>query len=171
MSSLEEIRALRREGEALYAKNNRRATVAIEDSEGRLELGPKGSDNYILPISSSKLDLAGVQKMITKGVINVGPFSEFQKEWDEGSEKSSDETKVPLADFQVTVEADKGRKDLIEKECLVTGKKVFQSLEDVNNDKPPLHESVADMEREFVVQHIPKADGGHETTWTRVKIG
>lgn len=170
MSTLEEIRDLRKSETSLYVKNNTRSIVSIEDEGGRVELGPQGSDSSIHPITYSKLDLPGVQKMITRKQIEVGPYEAFKKEWEE-SEESEDQTPAHLTDFQVTVEADRGKKDLAERKCLVTGKPVFQTLEEVQNDKPPLHESVAELEREFVVRHVPKAEGGYEVVWDRVKIG
>lgn len=167
--SFERIKQLRTEGEPLYIKNNTKSIVTANDKDGRLELGPMGSDTSILPLPEEKLGLPGLQRMITKGLVEVGSFEDFQEAWDDTS--SSDNTQTPLQDFQVTVESDRGRKDLVEKECLVTGKTVFQTMEEVKNDKPPLHESVAHLESQFVVQHTPKPDGGYDVTWARVTVG
>ena len=168
-TSMDRVRELAKEGVALYVRNNTRSTVTINDESGRMEVGHKGSSTSVLPLPPTKLNLPGLQRMIRKGLLDVGPFDEFRETWE--STDPDSEVAPDLSDFQVTVEADKSKKDLIEKECLVTGKKVFQTLEEVKSDKPPLHESVAHLEREFVVRHVEKPEGGHEVTWDRVTIG
>lgn len=168
-STMEKLQELRTSGVQIFIKNNTKSIVTANDDSGRLELGPVGSSTGILPLPESKLALPGLQRMISKGVVSVGKFEDFREDWNDAESKDRDSS--PLDEFQVTVEADKGKKDLVEKECLVTGKTVFQTLEEVKNDKPPLHESVAHMEREFVVRHVEKPEGGHEVTWDRVTIG
>lgn len=166
--SMDRIRELQKDGTPLYIKNNSRSTVTANDDSGRLEIGPKGSETSIRSLPANKVEMPGLQKMIRKGIVEVGSSEDFRDDWEE-SEKASDKSSG-LEEFQVTVEADKGKKDLIEKTCIVTGKTVFQSLEEVKNDKPPLHDSVEHLEREFVVRHIEKEEGGHEVTWDRVTV-
>ena len=169
--SMDRVRQLAQEGTALYIKNNTRSIVTINDDTSRMELGPKGSENSVLPLPNSKLNLSGLQRMIRKGSVEVGPFEDFEDDWNK-SEEVADQP-ANLTDFQVTVEADKAGKDLVEKTCLITGKSVFQTMEDVKNERPPLHESVAELENQFVVRHVqnPEAEGGYDVTWDRVQIG
>ena len=168
-SIMEKLQKLRNSGESIYAKNNTRSIVTINDDHGRLELGPSGSPDSIQSLPEGKLGLPGLQRMISKGSVEVGHFDDFKEAWRE-SEEATD-TPAPLDDFQVTVEADKSKKDLTEKECLITGKTVFQTMEEVRSEVPPLHESVKDKASEFVVRHVEKPEGGYEVTWDRVTIG
>lgn len=167
-STMEKLQELRTSGVQIFIKNNTKTIVTINDDSGRLELGPVGSVDGILSLPDSKLSLPGLQRMISKGTVSVGKFDDFRDDWNDAEGK--DRAASPLDEFQVTVEADKGKKDLVEKECIVTGKPVFQSLEEVKSDKPPLHESVAHLEKEFVVRHVEKPEGGHEVTWDRVVV-
>ena len=167
--SMDQIRSLVKEGTSLFIRNNTKATVTINDDNGRMEVGHKGSSSSVMPLPAAKLNLPGLQRMIRKGLVDVGPFEDFQDSWEESEQVAEEATDI--SDFQVTVESDISKKDLVEKECLITGKKVFQTQEEVKNDKPPLHESVSHLEREFVVRHVENPDSGHTVTWDRVTIG
>lgn len=167
--SLENARELRKQGATLYVKNNTRALVTVNDDQSRLEVGPEGSPNSVVPLPAEKLDAPGLQKLVRTGKLEVGEFEKFQETWNDTQKGETEST--PLSDFQVEVEEDASKKQLVEKKCLVTGEKVFQTQEEVRNDKPPLHDSVKHLEGEFVVRHVQQPDGGYETTWDRVKIG
>lgn len=168
---LKDIRKLKDTEQSLYAKNTTKTVITANDHTGRYELAPAGTEGSIQPLPKTKLDLSGVQNMIRKGLLVVGTAEEMEGSFQEVENKSEEKTNTDHLDLDVVVEEDKSKKDLVAKECLITGEKVFQTMEEVRNDVPPLHESVKDKAHEFVVQHTPTENGEYETTWSRVQIG
>lgn len=165
---LKELHELRKSGEPIYAKNKTRTTITANDDRGRFELGPAGSEDSVKQIPNEKLGLSGLQALIRKGDVEVGREEIFVE-----SLRSSDdiEKNTSHTGLDVVVEEDKSSKDLVEKTCLITGKKVFQTVEEVRSEVPPLHPTVADRAGEFVVSHKQREDGGFDVTWNRVQIG
>lgn len=168
---LKKLNQLRKKGQPLYARNLTKTIITANDGESRFELGPVGSDSCVRQIPDSKLDMPGVQSLIRNGHLEIGGPELFDVLDIETDTRGVSEKNIEGTGLNVVVEEDKAKKDLVEKKCLLTGKTVFQTVEQVKNGVPPLHESVADRAKEFVLRYTQNEDGTQEPTWDHVKIG
>lgn len=161
--SLIKLNAALNHGGHIMAKNNTRRQVNIEHSGERVELAPAERDGSIQVITKPMAMLKGVRKMVSTGELEVDIMENMTKLMEDFSQDGqaikefASNNNVP----KVEVSTDEG--SLYERTCLVTGRKVFQTKEQVRNGEPPLDNSVSHMSDQFIAQKVSEDEKGFPT--------
>lgn len=158
------IRELRESKEPIYAKNKTRSIITANDSTSRFELLP----DSVQSLPKEKLNLPGILNLIRQGSLEVGLEEDFEEELQMGIQTYQEAKKAQEEELDSQITENRSSKDLIERTCLITNKKVFQSMEDIKKGVPPLDESVQHRSGEFVATQTENEEEPY--VFTRVAI-
>jgi hypothetical protein len=155
--SIKEIKQALKDGETLYVENvsPHQVNCNASNRDGlRFGLGPKDSDDSVKVLPEEALNFGGFQRLIMKGhlIVSADPMM-GDKIFDQATAKSSaDEQR--LADLQAVIDKPSNERNLIERRCLISDERVFQSEKDVREGVPPLAERFKDRAHEFIPTEV-----------------
>lgn len=161
-----DIGAIRKYDGILYVRNNTAMTITLNTSEELFYITPKGTeeDCKILPKGSAML--SGFHRLLMRGSLTVSPdLEEFATE---GALAAEAQRQSRLDAMTDALEPPSTDVDMVEKTCLISGKRVFQTRKDIKNLVPPLADEYKGREHEFVP--VEKPDGSvdfHRATVTK----
>lgn len=166
------LQEIRESDKVWFVKNNTKSHISSSFSEPPLSLGPagKGGDVSILP--KAVVDEPGFQHMWRAGKITVTDDPSVEEEMVESMALAKERRKVEYSKLVggAEVEEPSSNKDLIEKKCLVTGERVYQTQVEVKNMVPPLSPIYKDRAHEFVANVSQDEKGNEVVTFSRVTV-
>jgi hypothetical protein len=169
---------LRRFEGQLFIQNNTPNKITFHERMGDkyvdFELDPAGEEDSIAFMPKLALDMRGLQKLWMRGSVTISTDPEMEDRimlMNAQAVGASDKRMQEMLGIQTP---NNNHKDLIEKACLVCGRKnpmsgviengrVLQSRRQEKDGAPPLCSSHADQERNFVPRMVSDSKG--ETSW------
>lgn len=172
MKSVAEMRAHLKDGGTLYVKNHSGKTITANisnqpDGQFLLEAHGRDGDTQIMPAYC--LDLAGFQKIIAKGQVTISP--DYGDEALAQTLASDAAAEAERDSYSELVEENSSKKDIVQKECLISGQTVFQTQAEIDDMVPPLADEHKDRAHEFVATQVPDAEGNIEVRFDHISIG
>lgn len=150
-----DIGAIRKYDGVLYVRNNTEFTVTLNTKEELFVLGAKGTSEECKIIPKASLMLSGFHRMLMRGELSVSP--DYEDLATEAALRADSETDRYRAQVDDALEAPSTDVDMVEKKCLISGERVFQTRRDIKNLVPPLADAYKGREHEFVA--VEKPDG------------
>lgn len=164
------ISDLRRFDGTLYAKNMTGNGVSANSSDIQFSLEPTGNDGSIKVLPRQVLDIAGFVKMWSRGLIEIGD--------DLGDEAIADADRrdslhtARMAEIAGMTEENSTDRDLVERKCVISGKTVYQSMQEIRDLVPPLADEHKKRAHEFTPTQVQNPETGEiEVRFNRVQIG
>lgn len=170
--SLELLYAAIRSGEDISARNNSNMRISINDETqkgGTVFLEAAGLSGSIQPISISQARMPGVSRLVKRGALTVDKTEKFYEEMMEVERiaiEGETEHSTLVEDETNALKANKNQVDA--SKCLITGKDVFRTHEEVKGGIPPLHPDVKHLAHQFIAHQETREDGTIGWTWDRV---
>lgn len=171
-SRSEIIRDIRTSDKTYFVRNLTNERISSSLSEPPLSLGPKGMGEDVAILPKAVLDEPGFQRMWSAGKLHITDDPSVEGEMIEAAEATRirQEAEMEKLAGGAQVEEPYSNKELVEKECLVSGERVYQSQADVKNMVPPLAPMYKDRAHEFV-SHVSQDEKGNEVvTFSRVTV-
>lgn len=164
------IREIKESGNTFYVRNNTRARIT--NGSPYLSLGPAGLGDDVSILPKEILAQKGFQRLWATGKVSISDDSSIENEIEEGAEaaqlRRQREYRKLVGGAQVEEPA--SNRDLIEKTCLITGERVYQSQADVKNMVPPLAPAHKNRAHEFTPTVSQDEKGNEVVKFSRVTI-
>jgi len=155
----------------LYVENLSMHHVTCNDlvTKRAFALGPKGSDNSIRTLPKEVAAQPGFQRLWMKGDVVISTDPSMQERIALAAQEQTLRQQARLDDLQAVVEAPSATRSLVERKCLISGERVFQTEQEVKDMVPPLAERYKDRASEFVATEVLK-DGQPTLVWNTVTV-
>lgn len=171
-SRSEIIRDIRNSDKTYFVRNLTNERISSSLSEPPLSLGPKGHGEDVAILPKAVLDEPGFQRMWSAGKLAVSDDPEIESEMIEsaGIAQARQDEEYRRLTGEVEIEEPYSNKELVEKTCLISGERVYQSQADIKNMVPPLAPEHKNRAHEFT-PHVSQDEKGNEVvTFSRVTI-
>lgn len=153
-----------------YIKNNTRGQIV--NSSAGLSLGPAGSGEHIAILSEQIFSSLGIQRMWSAGKLTISDDPALEQEMYEGGRVAQKRYQTERQNLVGTAEIEEpaSNRDLIEKRCLITGERVYQTYAEIKNMVPPLAPAHKDRAHEFTPTVSQDEKGNEVVSFNRVTI-
>lgn len=171
-SRSEIIREIRTSDKTYFVRNNTTHRISSSASTPPLSLGPAGRGEDVAILPKAVIDEPGFQRLWSSGKLTITDDPAIEEEMVESAganqERREAERRKLLGD--VEIEEPSSNRDLIEKTCLVSGERVYQTQVEVRNMVPPLAPAYKNRAHEFIPHPSRDAQGNESVTFSRVTI-
>ena len=158
--------------DTLYVVNNSPNIVTCYEGKVAFQLGPKGTEDSVQVLPKDALNVLGFQRLMMKEMITVSTDDQVLDMITENLRAQEDQKIDDQNKISALVEENSSSKQLVEATCLITGQRVFQTVQQVKDRVPPLAPEHEDKASEFVFSEgAPDENGEPQVKWSRVKIG
>ena len=162
----------KRAEDTLYVINNSPDIVTCHEGKVSFQLGPKGSEDSVQVLPEGALNILGFQRLMMKSKITISDNSDALDMITENLIAGDNQREEDQSKIYALVEENSSSKQLVEATCLVSGQRIFQTMQQVKDRVPPLAPEHEDKSSEFVFSEgAPNESGESQVSWTRVKIG
>lgn len=165
------IQEIRESDRTYYIRNNTSGRIRCE-AEPPISLGPAGYGQDTATLPKEILSSTGIQRMWAQGRITITDDPSIEEEMVEGSIRAraaQEEARRKLFGG-AELEEPSSNRDLVEKKCLITGDRVYQTVADIKNMVPPLVPAYKNRAHEFIPTVSLDAKGNEVVTFNRVAI-
>lgn len=168
----EMVREIRNSDKTYFVRNNTNGRISSSITEPPLSLGPSGMGEDVAILPKAILDEPGFQRMWSSGMVTVSDDPAIEEEMinSAATTQARQDEEYRRLTGEVEIEEPSSNRELIEKKCLISGERVYQSQAEVKNMVPPLSPIHKDRAHEFI-PHVSSDDQGNEVvTFSRVTI-
>lgn len=171
-SRSEIIRDIRNSDKTYFVRNLTNERISSSLSEPPLSLGPKGHGEDVAILPKTVLDEPGFQRMWSAGKLAVSDDPEIESEMIEsaGIAQARQDAEMAKLAGGAEIEEPYSNKELVEKKCLISGERVYQSQADIKNMVPPLAPVYKDRAHEFTPTVSQDEKGDEVVEFNRVTI-
>ena len=169
-SRSEMVRDIRTSEDTYFIKNNTRNRVSCSTPTQAISLGPAGRGEDVAILPKDLLDQPGFQRMWASGKITITDDPSIEEEMIESAGASELRKQKREAELSAMIEEPASNRDLLEKKCLISGQRVYQTQADIKNMVPPLAPEYKNRAHEFVASLSPDGKGGETVTFSKVTI-
>lgn len=169
-SRSEMIREIRQSEATYFVRNNTPSRVTCSTVTPPLSLGPagRGSDVTILP--KAALDEPGFQRLWAQGKLTISDDQAMEEEMIASADRSEQLYQEQQANLTAQIEEPSSNRDLVEKKCLISGERIYQSVAEEKNMVPPLAPAYKDRAHEFTPTVSQDEKGNEVVRFSKVTI-
>lgn len=155
----------------LYVENLTMNQVTCNDlaTKRTFALGPRGSSSAVRTLPKDVAAEPGFQRLWLKGGVAISTDPNMQERIALAAVAQDERREQYLNEIQAVVEAPSATRNLVERRCLISGERVFQTEQEVKDMVPPLAERFQDRAHEFVATEVMK-DGQSALVWNTVTV-
>lgn len=164
------IREIRQSDVTYFVKNNTSSRVTCSTVNPPLSLGPAGMGEDVAILPKAALDEPGFQRMWSQGKLTISDDQRMEEEMIAAAATSQSRKDAEMLKLSAEVEEPSSNRDLIEKTCLISGERVYQTVADIKNMVPPLAPAYKDRAHEFTPTVSQDGKGNEVVSFARVTI-
>ena len=166
----EMIREIRTSEATYFFRNNTNNRLSCSTEKQYLSLGPAGRGEDVAILPKELLDQPGFQRLWAAGKVTISDDPAMEEEMIQASARNDELRDQAQRDLQNIIEEPSSNRDLLERECLISGERVYQTYSDIKNMVPPLAPEHKSRAHEFT-PHVSQDEKGNEVvTFSRVTI-
>lgn len=155
----------------LYVENLTANHVTCNDlaTKRTFALGPAGRDDAIQVLPKEVAETAGFQRLWLRGAVAISADPSMQEKLLLSAEARVRARADEQAKLQAVMEPAPALRNLVERRCLISGERVFQTEQEVKDLVPPLAERYKDRAHEFVPTEVME-NGEVKLVWNTATV-
>lgn len=164
------IRDIRTSETTYFVKNNTRNRVSCSTDKQAISLGPAGRGEDVAILPKELLDQPGFQRMWAAGKITITDDQSIEEQMIESAATHAQIKRSEMDKLHAQIEEPATNRDLIEKTCLISGERVYQTQAQIKNMVPPLAPAYKDRAHEFIPSVSSDGQGNEVVTFAKATV-